>query len=87
MKQINYWTDAGKPRNLATLTPQERLLLLETLKQMEAKEWIARYKRKYQEIGGAVSGWWWQTLQDMEKKRGLPAVNDLRRRMNIIKKA
>jgi hypothetical protein len=25
-------------------------------------------------------------LQDMEKKRGLPAVNDLRRRMNIIKK-
>jgi hypothetical protein len=26
-------------------------------------------------------------LQDMEKKRGLPAVNDLRRRMNIIKKA
>jgi hypothetical protein len=32
-----------------------------------------------------ASAWWWQTLQDMEKKRGLAAVNDLRRRMNIIK--
>jgi hypothetical protein len=86
MKPIEYWTDAGKPRNLATLTPQERSQLLETLKQTEAKEWIARYKRKYQDLGKmSVSGWWWQTLQDMEKKRGLAAVNDLRRRMNIIK--
>jgi hypothetical protein len=85
-KPIDYWTDAKKPRNLATLTPQERLQLLETLKQMEAKEWILRYKRKYQQIGKhSVSTWWWNTLQDIEKKRGLPATNDLRRRMNIIK--
>jgi hypothetical protein len=86
MKPIDYWTDTKKPRNLATLTPQERSLLLETLKNMEAKEWILRYKRKVKDLGKmSASGWWWQTLQDMEKKRGLPAVNDLRRRMNILK--
>jgi hypothetical protein len=86
MKPIDYWTDSKKPRNLATLTQPERLQLLETLKQMEAKEWIVRYKRKYQEIGKhGVSTWWWNTLQDIEKKRGLPATNDLRQRMNILK--
>jgi hypothetical protein len=86
MTQIDYWTDTKKPRNLATLTPPERLELLETLKQTEAKEWIARYKRKAKDLGKMkASAWWWQTLQDMEKKRGLAAVNDLRRRMNIIK--
>jgi hypothetical protein len=85
MKPINYWTDAGKPRNLATLTPQERLQLLETLKQMEAKEWILRHKRKTKDLGKMkASAWWWQTLSDIEKKRGLPAANDLRRRMNNI---
>jgi hypothetical protein len=86
MKPINYWTDAGKPRNLATLTPQERLQLLETLKQMEAKEWILRHKRKTKDLGKmSASGWWYQTLSDIEKKRGLPATNELRWRMNKIK--
>jgi hypothetical protein len=86
-KPIDYWTDAGKPRNLAMLTPQERLELLETLKTMEAKEWITRYKRKFQETGTQeVSTWWWKTLQDIAKKRGIPATNDLRARMNNIKR-
>ena len=82
-KPIDCWTDTKKPRNLATLTQQERLQLLETMKDMEAKEWITRYKRKFQEVGTqGVSSWWWQTLRDIEKKRGLAATNDLRRRMN-----
>jgi hypothetical protein len=86
MKPINYWTDAGKPRNLATLTPQERLQLLETLKIMEAKERILRHKRKTKDLGKMkASAWWWQTLSDIEKKRGLTAVNELRWRMNKIK--
>jgi hypothetical protein len=86
MKPINYWTDAGKPLNLATLTQPERLQLLETLKQMEAKEWILRYKRKTKDLGKMkASAWWWQTLSDIEKKRGLPATNELRWRMNKIK--
>jgi len=85
MKPINYWTDAGKPRNLATLTPQERSSLLETMKNMEAKEWILRYKRKVKDLGKMkASAWWYQTLSDIEKKRGLPAANDLRWRMNNI---
>jgi hypothetical protein len=85
-KPINYWTDAGKPRNLATLTQPERLQLLETLKQMEAKEWILRHKRKTKDLGKMkASAWWWQTLSDIEKKRGLLAANELRWRMNKIK--
>lgn len=87
MKPIDCWTDTKKPRNLATLTQQERLQLLETMKDMEAKEWITRYKRKFQETGTQeVSSWWWKTLQDIAKKRGLAAVNDLRQRMNNINK-
>jgi hypothetical protein len=82
-KPINYWIDAGKPRNLATLTPQERLQLQETLKQMEAKEWILRYKRKAKDLGKMkASAWWSTTLLDIQKKRGLPVANDLLNRMN-----
>jgi hypothetical protein len=85
-KPIDYWTDAKKPRNLATLTQQERSSLLETLKQMEAKEWILRYKRKVKDLGKmSASGWWYQTLSDIEKKRGLASANDLRRRMNNLR--
>jgi hypothetical protein len=85
-KQIDFLTDTKKPRNLATLTPQERLELLETLKQMEAKEWILRYRKKVKDLGKMnASGWWSQVLLDIKKKRGLTAANDLKRRMNNIK--
>lgn len=68
------------------MTPQECLQLLETLKNTEAKEWIARYKRKQYDLGSVnASGWWRQTLSDIQQKRGQAAVDDLRRRMNIIK--
>jgi hypothetical protein len=86
MKPINYWTDTKKPRNLATLTPHECSSLLETLKQMEAKEWIARHKRKQYDLGTMnASGWWRQTLYDIGQRRGLAAAEDLRKRINIIK--
>jgi hypothetical protein len=79
---IKFWTDTKKPVNLATLTPQERLELLETLKTMEAKEWIKRYKRKMKDLGKTrASTWWYEILSDLEKRRGKPATNDLRKRM------
>jgi hypothetical protein len=85
-KQINFWTDTKKPVNLATLTPQQRLELLETMRTMEAREWIKRYRKKVKDLGKMnASGWWQQVLLDIEKKRGLPAANDLRRRMNEIR--
>jgi len=84
-KQIDFLTDTKKPRNLATLTQQERSSLLETMKNMEAKEWIVRHKRKVQDLGSVnASGWWRQTLSDIQQKRGKAAVDDLRRRMNNI---
>ena len=84
---IKFWTDTKKPVNLATLTPQERLELLETLKTMEAREWIARYKKKVRGLGKTnASAWWWQTLSDIEKKRGKPATLDLRRRMTELQR-
>jgi len=86
MKPIDYWTDTKKPRNLATLTPQERLELLETLKHMEAKEWITRFLRQSKKLGQkGASIWWLQTFQDIEKRRGTKAANELRWRMNNIK--
>lgn len=84
---IKFWTDTKKPVNLGTLTSQERLELLETLKTMEAREWIARYKRKMKDLGKTnASGWWLQTLSDIEKKRGKPATLDLRRRMTELQR-
>lgn len=79
---INFWTDTKKPVNLATLTPQERLELQETLRTMEAREWINRYKRKVKDLGKTkASSWWYEVLSDLEKRRGKPATNDLRSRM------
>jgi len=86
MKQTDFLTDTKKHVNLATLTPQQRLELLETMKTMEAREWIARYRKKVKDLGKMnASGWWQQVLLDIEKKRGLTAVNDLRRRLNEIR--
>jgi hypothetical protein len=86
-KQIDFLTDTKKPVNLATLTQQQRLELLETMKMMEAREWMQRYRKKVKDLGKMnASGWWQQVLLDIGKKRGLNAVNDLRRRMNEIRR-
>jgi hypothetical protein len=86
-KQIDFLTNTKKPVNLATLTQQQRLDLLETMKMMEAREWMQRYRKKVKDLGKMnASGWWHQVLLDIGKKRGLNAVNDLRRRMNEIRR-
>jgi hypothetical protein len=84
-KQTSFLTDTKKPANLATLTPQERLHLLETLRQTEAREWVQRYRKKARDLGKIkASAWWWQVYSDIERRRGTAVANDLRRRMNEI---
>jgi len=75
--------DLKTVKNLANLSSEQRYKMLETLRQTEARDWIRRYKKKIKEEGKAEAlAWWHQTLSDLAKKRGLKAVEDLRRRMN-----
>jgi hypothetical protein len=61
----------------------ERLNLLETLRQTEAREWVTRYQQKAKELGKAKASAWWQTtIADISRRRGEDAANDLRNRMN-----
>ena len=54
---------------------------------MEAREWVARFKAKMKESGKTAAWNWWQTtLEDIAKRRGQKAADDLRDRMNRIKK-
>jgi len=83
MKPTKSLIGSEKGNNLAFLSLQERLNLRETMKQMESKEWIARYRKKMLEEGrGEAQYWWQQTLADIAKKRGQTAADDLRKRMN-----
>jgi hypothetical protein len=83
MKPTKSLIGSEKANNLATLSSQERLNLRETMKELEAKEWIKRFKKKALEEGrGEAHYWWQQTLLDIAKKRGQKAADDLRKRMN-----
>jgi hypothetical protein len=83
MKPTKSLIESEKANNLATLSSQERLNLRETMKQTESREWIARYRKKALEEGrGEAQYWWQQTLEDIAKKRGQAAADDLRQRMN-----
>jgi hypothetical protein len=85
-KQTESLTELKKASNLALLSSQERLVLRETLTQTEAKEWIIRYKKKMREDGKKEVFYWWQTiLEDIAKKRGQKAAEELRERMNTLK--
>ena len=66
-----YWTEDGKAKNLALLKSTERCKMLETLHQTEAREWIKRYRKKRQELGGQEGQAWWEsTKMNIKKKRG-----------------
>ena len=70
---------------LAVSLSTERLNLLETMRQSEAREWILRYQAKAKELGKTKSSAWWQTtIADISRRRGEPAADDLRKRMNEI---
>jgi hypothetical protein len=86
MKQTEFSTESEKANNLARLSSSERSSLRETMREMEAKEWIRRFQSKHQTQGlGNAKVWWEETLDDIAKKRGKPAAQDLRQRMNRIK--
>jgi hypothetical protein len=57
---------------------------MEQFKDCEAREWIARYRKKQLEEGkGEAIEWWAKIIKDIAAKRGQPAADDLKRRMNI----
>jgi hypothetical protein len=83
LKQISALTNTKKPTNLATLTPQQRLELLETMRTMEAREWVQRFRKKVRDLGKTKAlAWWSQVYLDIEKRRGSAGAVDLRKRMN-----
>jgi hypothetical protein len=56
---------------------------LEHLRSCEAREWILRHKTKIGEVGSvAARSWWLKVCDDIEKRRGRPALDDLKNRMN-----
>jgi hypothetical protein len=86
MKQQQFLIEPEKVNNLARLSSSERSSLRETMREMEAKEWIRRFQTKRQVEGlGNAKVWWEETFDDIAKKRGKPAAEDLRQRMNRIK--
>jgi len=63
------------------------LNLLETMRQSEAREWILRYQQKTKELGKSKASAWWQaTIADIARRRGEVAADDLRKRMNAIRR-
>lgn len=61
-------------------------MTMEHLRDCEAREWIARYKKKHLEEGrGEAIEWWNKTIAEIAKKRGQKQADDLKRRMNIQK--
>jgi broad specificity phosphatase PhoE len=80
---IQSLADLKTANNLANLSSEQRLEILETLRTMEARDWIKRYKTKIKEEGKREAYvWWLKTIEDIEKRRGKTEADDLRRRMN-----
>jgi hypothetical protein len=85
-KQIKSLTEPKKDSNLALLSSTELCALRETLTQTEAQEWVRRYQKKVMEDGKKEAFYWWQiTLEDITKRRGQEAADNLRNRMNLLK--
>ena len=52
--------------------------ILTTMRRMEAREWIRRYRAKVKEVGSMQArGWWADVISDIEKKRGKKATTEL----------
>ena len=85
-KQTESLTAPKKDGNLANLSSSERLSLRETMNQAEAVEWVKRYRKKALEDGKREAwNWWRDTLEDIAKRRGQQAADELRERMNKLK--
>ena len=59
---------------------------MEHFKDCEAREWVARYRKKQLEEGrGEAIEWWNKTIKEIAAKRGQKAADDLKQRMNTVK--
>lgn len=85
-KQTESLTAHKKDGNLANLSSSALLSLRETMNQAEAVEWVKRYRKKALEDGRREAwNWWRDTLEDIAKRRGQQAADELRNRMNALK--
>jgi len=56
---------------------------MEHINDCEAREWVARYRKKQLEEGkGEAIEWWNKTVKEIAAKRGQKVADDLKRRMN-----
>lgn len=87
-KPIESLTEPKKASNLALLSSIELCALRETLTQTEAMEWVRRYRKKAMEDGKKEAFYWWQgVIEDIGKRRGQKAADELRTRMNTLKES
>lgn len=87
-KQTKSLTEPAKGGNLASLSSLERLSLRETITQWEAVEWKRRYRKKVLEEGKQEAFYWWQrVIEDIGKRRGKKAAEQLRIQMNTLKES
>jgi hypothetical protein len=57
------------------------------MRNCEARHWVKRFNEIKAEDGStAARDWWRKTSADIEKRRGVEALADLRRRMNEQRK-
>jgi hypothetical protein len=87
-KQIKSLIEPKKASNLALLSSTELCALRETLTQTEAQEWVRRYRKKAMEEGKKEAFYWWQgVIEDIGKRRGPKAADELRTQMNTLKES
>jgi len=61
---------------------------MEHFKDCEAREWIARFRKKQLEEGrGEAMEWWSKIVKDIATKRGQKAADDLKQRMYKLREA
>jgi len=59
---------------------------MEHFKDSEAREWVARFRKKQLEEGrGEAMEWWSKIIKDIATKRGQSAADELKQRMNAIR--
>jgi hypothetical protein len=61
---------------------QQDPAVIQHMHECEAREWIARFNKKVNEVGiGETQKWWYDLKERMEKSRGKPAVDELVKQM------
>jgi hypothetical protein len=76
-KSTSIWVESDHVR-----LPPANPAVIQHMRECEAREWIARFKKKVSEVGiGETQKWWYDLKERMEKSRGKPAVDELVKQM------